>query len=55
MFFEKAKDARIYASIQTTTTKRKHIVIPCVRYLCPPKTYFGKDNQPGFTIQLKVR
>lgn len=52
MFFEKAKDARIYASIQSTTSHRKHIVKKCIKYLCPPKEYFGKDHINGFTVVL---
>lgn len=53
MFFEKAKDARIYASIQTIQTKVLHKVVPCHKYLCPPATYFGKDKVSGFTVIIK--
>ena len=52
MFFEKAKDARVQASIETTRTHRQHLVAPCKKYLCPPKEYFGRDYINGFTIIL---
>lgn len=52
MFFENAKDARLYANIQSIVTHRKHIVKPCKKYLCPPKEYFGRDYINGFTIVL---
>jgi hypothetical protein len=53
MFFEFAKDARIYASIQTTQTGRRHSVVACRKYICPPALYFGSDSRPGFTVILK--
>ena len=52
MFFENAKDARLQASIETQRTHHKHIVVPCKKYLCPPKLYFGKDYISGFTLVL---
>ena len=53
MFFESAKDARVYAQLETTRTHKQHKVVPCRKYLCPPKRIFGKDTVPGFTVILK--
>lgn len=52
MFFEKAKDARIYCQLENIRTHRKHEVVKCKKYLCPPKLYFGKDFINGFTVIL---
>lgn len=53
MFFEKSKDARIYANIQNQVTGYNHFVVPCKKYLCPPREYFGKDYINGYTVILK--
>lgn len=55
MFFENAKDARQQAKIETTRTHKQHVAVPCRKYLCPPKTYFGQDSIPGYTIVLKIK
>lgn len=52
MFFERAKDARMQASIETQRTGCTHQVVACKKYLCPPKVYFGKDYINGFTLVL---
>ena len=52
MFFEKIRDARLYASLETTRTHRVHKVQPCKKYLCPPNLHLGKDFIKGFTIVL---
>ena len=52
MFFTKAKEARLYASLETSRTGYRHIVKHCRKYLCPPKEYFGEDSIPGFTVIL---
>jgi len=53
MFFDKAVDARMYASLETARTHRQHIVVVCKKYLCPPTLYFGRDYINGFTVILK--
>lgn len=55
MFFETAKNARMYAKMETIRTHRQHIAKPCRKYLCPPATYFRKDSIPGFTVILKTK
>ncbi len=52
MFFDNAKDARIAARIESIRTHFVHQVIPCKKYLCPPKEYFGRDYISGFTVIL---
>jgi len=52
MFFHNAKDARLFATMETIKTKQKHVVVPCKKYLCPPDIYFGKDFINGFTVVL---
>ena len=52
MSFEHAKDARVYAQLETVRTHYVHQVVSCKKYLCPPKEYFGKDHIYGFTVVL---
>ena len=52
MFFEHAKDARLYANLETMRTHWQHIVKPCIKYICPPKEYFGEDHCTGFAVVL---
>ena len=54
MFFNKAKDARIRASIDNVALEKigmRHLVVPCKKYLVNPN-YFGMDYFPGFTLVL---
>lgn len=55
MFFEKAKEATLQAKIETQRTGYSHEVVPCKKYLCPPKKYFGRDYINGFTLVLKYK
>jgi len=52
MFFDNAKDARMYCRLESIRTHRKHKVVKCSKYLCPPKQYFGRDYISGFTVIL---
>ncbi len=52
MFFTSARKARIYAGLEKMRTGRRHIVVPTIKYLCPPKEYFGRDYISGFTVIL---
>ena len=52
MFFNSAKDARLYAKLEIIRTGRQHVVKPCRKYLCPPREYFGQESIPGFTVIL---
>jgi len=52
MSFSNAREARIYAQMESMRTHKRHIVIPCKQYLCPPKEYFGKDYYPAFAVVL---
>ncbi len=55
MFFTRARDARIYAALEIIRTKRNHKVVPCKKYLCPPKECFGRDYRTGFTVILDTK
>jgi len=55
MFFNSAKSARIHASIESARTGYRHVVVPCKKYLCYPKLYFGRDYINGFTLVLRVK
>jgi hypothetical protein len=52
MFFEGAIDARKYCQMESIRTHRKHKVVKCKKYLCPPTQYFGRDCINGFTVIL---
>lgn len=52
MFFRKAKKARKYATLESSRTGVRHIVVPTKKYICPPETYLGQDFIPGFTVVL---
>ena len=53
MSFTSAKEARVYANLETMRTHKQHIVVPFKQYLCPPKTHFGKDFYPAFAVILR--
>ena len=52
MFFYFDKDARIYAQLEKIRTGKIHQVVPCKKYLCPPRQDYGRDYINGFTVVL---
>jgi len=52
MFFNKSTAARQYAKMERLITGKRHIVVPCRKYLCPPKENWGRDYICGFTVIL---
>jgi hypothetical protein len=53
MFFERAKQARMQARLETIRTGVRHHVVKTRKYLCPSNEYFGRDYITGFTIVIR--
>jgi hypothetical protein len=54
MFFHKAKEARLYATLETIQTHRIHQVKPCKKFISS-REYFGRDYITGFTVVLIIK